>query len=89
MMPAVLAVRASRSSSLLEVLDFLKEVRRPVSIVEIKLSNPGGRSRQRRTWLVGNRDIRGLASEVTVYIEEHTKLWGPVDAIVMAAGPSS
>ncbi|HTW88965.1 MAG TPA: hypothetical protein VMD75_13265 [Candidatus Binataceae bacterium] len=88
-MPAVLAVRASRSSGLLEVLDFLKEVRRPISVVEVRLSTLGGRSRQRRTWLVGNRDIRGLASEVTVYIEEHTKLWGLVDAIVTAVGPSS
>ncbi len=83
-MPAILAFRASRSSCLLEVLHFLEEVRKPVRTVEVTLSNPGRRSRQRRKWLVGSRDIRDLAAEVMVYIEQCAKLWGRVDAIVMA-----
>lgn len=83
-MPAILVFRASQSSRLLEVLHFFEEVRKPVRTVEVTLSNPGGGSRQRRKWLVGSRDIRDLAAEVRVYIQQRAKLWGPVDAIVMA-----
>lgn len=86
-MSAVLAVRTSGSSCLLEILQFFKELRQPVSTVEVKLSTPSGRSRERRKWLVGSRDIHRVATEVTVYIEEQTKLWGRADAIVVAAGP--
>ena len=84
MMPAILTFRASRSSCLLEVLHFLKEVRGPVTTVEVTLSNPAGGSRQRRKWLVGSRDIRDLAAEVVMYIKERATLWGRVDAIVVA-----
>ncbi len=84
MVPAVLAVRASGSSCFLEVSRLLEEMRRPVSTVDVKLSNPDGRSRQRRKWLVGSRDIRELAAEVAAYIEENAKLWGWADATVVA-----
>ena len=83
-MPAVLVFRASPGARLLEVLHFLEEVRTPVRTVEVTLSNPGGSSRERRKWLVGSRDIRDLAAEVMVYIQQCAKLWGRVEAIVVA-----
>jgi hypothetical protein len=84
MMPAVLALRASKGSCLLEIVDFLEEVKRPISTVEVILSTLNGRSRQRRKWLVCSHDIRDLAAGVAAYIEGHTKLRGRMDAIVVA-----